>query len=112
VETLGLTLGATNAVVVTQGTGLVTVKDLGAVGATLTLNQGATAFDGAAQGSAAAVNVAGEWFYNGTGAADGVLTYFDQTGNAAVTVTLVGVETAGTGGVAMVGGNLVFTEAA
>lgn len=111
VETLDLTAGATNAVVVTQGTGLTTVLDLGVVLATLTLNQGTTAFGAAAQATAGAVDVAGEWHY-AAGADNGVLTYFDQTAGATTAITLVGVETGAlTGGVTSVAGNLVFTQA-
>jgi Ca2+-binding RTX toxin-like protein len=111
VETLDLTAGATNAVVVSQGTGLTSVLDLGVVGATLTLNKAATNFDASASGSAAAVVAAGDWHY-AEGSDDAVITYYDETAAAVVTLTLVGVQTSALdGGIAVVTDNLVFTAA-
>lgn len=94
IEILDLTAGAANAVVITQGSGLTTVMDLGVAGATFTLNHGATAFEEAAKNSALDVDSAGEWHY-AAASGNGVLTYFDETANEAIAITLVGVETNG-----------------
>uniref|UniRef100_UPI0037C0980D beta strand repeat-containing protein n=1 Tax=Flavobacterium sp. TaxID=239 RepID=UPI0037C0980D len=111
VETLTLTAGAANAVVVTQGTGLVTVNNLGVVNATWTLNNAGTVFDAAASANAAAVTAAGDWFL-AAGADDNVLTYWDQVTSSAVAITLVGTETGALdAGIAVVNGNLVVTQA-
>lgn len=96
-EILDLTAGAANTLVVTQGTGLTTVMDLGIAGATFTLNQGATAFGNAAQASAVDVDSAGEWHY-AAASANGVLTYFDETAGGAIAIALVGVEAIGLSG--------------
>lgn len=71
----------------------------------LLIKQGAAAF-AVLEASAAAVNVAGEYFLDSTGPANDLLTYFDQTLNAAVTVTLVG---SANGAVAVVAGDLQYT---
>jgi Ca2+-binding RTX toxin-like protein len=94
IEILDLTAGAANAVVITQGSGLTTVMDLGVAGATFTLNHGTTAFENAAKISALEVDSAGEWHY-AVASGNGVLTYFDETANEAIAITLVGVQTNG-----------------
>lgn len=111
IETLDLTASATNAVVVTQGTGLSSVLDLGVINATLTLNKDTTNFDASAKQTAADVVGAGDWNYT-AGQVNGVLTYYDEVASNIVAITLVGVEAGAlTGGVANVNNNLKFTQA-
>lgn len=110
IETLTLTAGSTNLITVIPGTGLATVNNLNVPLAKLTLN--ATTNFGTVVANAGLVLAIGDWYYDGTGANDGVLTYFDEVANSAKTVTLVGVETGGlTGGVVLTAGDLVFTQA-
>ena len=112
VETLTLTTGDANVITVTQGTGLVTVNNLvGTTSAdanTLTLNAYTSVF-GAQAASAAAVTAAGQWYADTSGAANDVVTYWDQVTGAAVAITLVGVDTGASSAYSVVGGNLVAT---
>jgi hypothetical protein len=74
---------------------------------TLTILAGTTAWDVAgAETQVADVNAAGEFFLTNAGAADGVLTYYNEAGATVVTLTIVGLNA---GAVALVGGSLVFT---
>lgn len=95
-------------VVITQGTGLVTVTGftdaLTPTAATLTLNKYSTNFDAQASASAAAVVAAGDWYHADAGDND-ALTYWDEVANSAVTITLVGTDTT----IAVVSNNLVLT---
>jgi hypothetical protein len=102
-----------DAVVINQGifsTGSVTFTLTGAADGdddTLTITAGTVAWDVAgAEANAAAVNVAGEYFLDNTGVANGVLYYFNQTTGGVTAVTLTGLNA---GAVALVAGDLVWT---
>ena len=73
---------------------------------TLTIKAGATAWDAAAEANAGAVDAAGEWHLENGGAANGVLTYYNEGGDTVVTLTITGLNA---GAVAITGGDLVFT---
>jgi hypothetical protein len=100
-----------------QGTGIVTIDEYAdGTANSVVLTSDTTAF-GAMAGSAAAVDTAGEWFFESADAtsADSVLTYFDEILGAAQTVTLLGTNT-GTGGgtddtAGVIAGNIVISIA-
>lgn len=108
----------TNGVAATigQGTGIVDVDGYAdGTADTFTLKQGTTAMEAAAEASAAAVDIAGEWFFAAetAGAGNGSkLTFFDQVLGEAQTIEFDGTE-AGTNddSAAMVAGSIVVTIA-
>ena len=108
----------TNGVAATigQGTGIVDVDGYAdGTADTFTLKQSTTAMEAAAEASAAAVDIAGEWFFaaEAAGAGNGAkLTFFDEVLSEAVTIEFDGTE-AGTADdtAAMVAGSIVVTIA-
>jgi len=104
-----------------QGTGITAIANdaataLATKASLLVLVKSTTAFGAAAQGSAAAVDVAGEWYLTqdaNTDATlgDNALTYFDEVSGQAVTVTLTGVAATNVATGTVVAGNLVIDMA-
>ena len=99
-----------------QGTGIVDVDGYAdGTADTFTLKQGTTAMEAAAEASAAAVDIAGEWFFavEAAGAGNGAkLTFFDEVLSEAVTMEFDGTENgAGDDTAAMVAGSIVVTIA-
>lgn len=100
-----------------QGTGITAIANnattaLGTNAGNLILAKSTTSFKAAAEGTAGAVDVAGEWFLtqdaNGdTTLGDNALTYFDEVTGAAVTITLTGVAATNVATASSVLGNLV-----
>jgi hypothetical protein len=111
VETLTLTAGANNAVTLTQGTGIATVNNLVTANDTLELVKATTNFESAAEASAAAVDIAGEWFLDATDPNDAVLTYYDEELEDVVSITLVGALTGVQVTAAATNGDLILTVA-
>jgi len=118
VEALTFTTAA-DVVVVEQGTGLEDVTGFAdATASTFTLVDGATAYEAAAEATAAAVDVAGEWFFaqEVLGTSNSALTYYDEVAGEAVTIELLGTKVdvaagAADDSAALVAGNLVVTVA-
>jgi hypothetical protein len=113
VETLTIA-DAADTITMQQGTGIVTVNGLTTgTASSLTLVKGATDFEASAEASAAAVDIAGEWFLDLTDNDDATLTYYDETLGKAVTITVAGVDDGGGTddgeAVSIVAGNLVLT---
>lgn len=101
------------AYVISQGifsSGAVTFTLTGAADAdqdTLTIAAGTVAWDvGGPEATLAAVDAAGEYFLNNGGAANGVLSYYNQEVGGVTSITLTGLNA---GAVALVAGDLVFT---
>jgi len=99
---------------ISQGTGITTVDGLrDGTADTFIIAKYTTSFEASGEGSAGAVDIAGEWFISAdTGAADTALTYYDEVIGEAVTIDIdgsVGGTTADTA--AGVAGALVLTIA-
>lgn len=95
-----------------QGTGIISVTGYAnATADTFILTKSTTSFEAAEEASAAAVDIAGEWFLQDETAApaDAVLTYFDEVLGEAVSITLVGTGGGADDSIAVVAGNLVYS---
>jgi hypothetical protein len=101
-------------VTLAQGTGVATVYEYADNTAdTFILKGGSTNFETSEEASAAAVDIAGEWFLQDETAAgaDAILTYYDEVLGAAHSITFDGTGGGGDDSIAMIGGSLQYTIA-